>query len=67
MNGAYVLSVDAGSIAEELEIEAGDLVVSINDKEIIDYLDYKFLSTSEEIVMVIKKKNGELIDYFQIK
>jgi len=63
MNGAYVLSVDAGSIAEELEIEAGDLVVSINDKEIIDYLDYKFLSTSEEIVMVIKKKNGELFEY----
>ncbi len=63
MNGAYVLSVDAGSIAEELEIEAGDVVVSINDKEIIDYLDYKFLSTSEEIVMTVKKKNGELFEY----
>ncbi|MBQ3181674.1 MAG: hypothetical protein IJB50_02840 [Clostridia bacterium] len=63
MNGAYVLSVDAGSIAEELEIEAGDLVVSINDKEIIDYLDYKFLSTSEEIVMTVKKKNGQVFEY----
>ncbi len=63
MNGAYVLSVDAGSIAEELEIESGDLVVSINDKKIVDYLDYKFLSTNEEIVLTVKKKNGEVFEY----
>ena len=63
MNGAYVLSVDSGSIAEEIEIESGDLVVSINDKEIVDYLDYKFLSTNEEIVMTVKKKNGQVYEY----
>ena len=63
MNGAYVMSVDAGSIAEELEIESGDLVVSVNGKKIVDYLDYKFLSTSEEIVLTVKKKNGELYEY----
>ena len=63
MFGAYVLSVDEGSIAEELEIESGDLVVSINGKEVVDYLDYKFLSTNEEILMTVKKKNGELYEY----
>lgn len=63
MNGAYVLSVDSGSIAEEIEIESGDLVVSINDKKIVDYLDYKFLSTNEEIVMTVKKKNGQVYEY----
>lgn len=63
MSGAYVLSVDEGSIAEELEIEAGDLILSINDREIIDYLDYKFLSTGEKILMTVKKKNGELYEY----
>ena len=63
MNGAYVLSVDEGSIAEELEIEEGDLILSINDKEIVDYLDYKFLATGEEIVMAVKKKNGDLYEY----
>ncbi len=63
MNGAYVLSVDEGSIAEELEIESGDLIVAINDKKIVDYLDYKFLSTNEEIVLMVKKKNGELFEY----
>ncbi len=63
MSGAYVLSVDTDSIAQELEIEKGDLVLSINDKEIVDYLDYKFLSTAEEILMVVKKKNGDIIEY----
>ncbi len=57
------MSVDEGSIAEELEIEAGDEILSINGKKIIDYLDYKFLSTSEEILMGVKKKSGELIEY----
>ena len=63
MSGAYVLSVDAGSIAEELEIKEGDLILSINGKEIVDYLDYKFLATNDEIVMTVKKQNGELIEY----
>lgn len=63
MQGAYVLSVDTDSIAEELEIEAGDKILSINGKEIIDYLDYKFLSTGEEILMTVLKKSGEVIEY----
>lgn len=63
MHGAYVLSVDEGSIAQELEIESGDLILSIDGKEIIDYLDYKFLATGENIVMTVRKKSGELFEY----
>ena len=32
--------VEPGSIAEELEIEAGDILLSINGKEIEDVFDY---------------------------
>ena len=38
-----------GSIAEELGIEGGDFIVSVNQKEINDALDYKFYITNEEI------------------
>lgn len=58
-NFAVVKSVDAGSIAEELGIEAGDVVSSINGTDIEDYFDYKFLSDDEEITLCVKKKNGE--------
>lgn len=48
-----------GSIAEEMEIEPGDYLVSINDEEIKDILDYKFQIFDEYITIVIEKKNGE--------
>jgi len=61
--GAYVSSVDKGSIAEELEIVPGDLIVSIDGQKITDYLDYKFLATNEHIVMEVKKENGERYEF----
>lgn len=62
-HGAYVSSVDSGSIAEELEIEKGDLILSIDGEKITDYLDYKFLATNEHILMEVEKENGEIIEY----
>ena len=62
-HGAYVLSVDPGSIAEELELLPGDLIVSIDGQKITDYLDYKFLATNEHIVMEVLKGNGELFEF----
>ena len=61
--GAYISSVDPGSIAEELELLPGDLILSIDGKEIVDYLDYKFLATNEEIVMTVQKENGDVYEY----
>ena len=61
--GAFVSSVDSGSIAEELGIECGDLILSVDGKKIVDYLDYKFLTTNEEIVLDVKKKNGERYEF----
>ena len=62
-HGAYVLSVDPGSSAEELELLPGDLIVSIDGQKITDYLDYKFLATNEHIVMEVLKGNGELFEF----
>lgn len=61
--GAYVSSVDKGSIAEELGLTKGDLILSIDGKEIKDYLDYKFLATEEQIVLRVQKKDGTRYDY----
>ncbi|MBQ9314180.1 MAG: DUF512 domain-containing protein [Clostridia bacterium] len=48
-----------GSIAEEMQIESGDYLVSINGEEIKDILDYKFQIFDEYITVVIEKANGE--------
>lgn len=45
-----------GSIAEELEIETGDTLISINDKEIKDIFDYQYLVEDEYLEVLIEKK-----------
>ena len=42
MKKHLICSVEEDSIANELEIEPGDYLVSINDKEIIDIFDYTY-------------------------
>jgi putative radical SAM enzyme (TIGR03279 family) len=57
-----IVKVIPNSIAEELEIEIGDKLISINDTEIKDIIDYKFLMADEYIVVQIEKTNGEVWD-----
>lgn len=48
-----------GSIADELEFEPGDILVSVNNHEIEDVFDYHFLINEEYLVLLILKENGE--------
>ncbi len=54
-----VKRVESGSIAEEMEIEAGDEIVSINGKKIEDIFDYQYFTEDEHILVLVRKKNGE--------
>ena len=49
-----------GSIAEEIELEVGDKLISINGNAVIDIIDYKFLITDELICIEIEKVDGEV-------
>lgn len=55
-----IVSVLRNSIAEELEVEAGDELISVNGASIQDYIDYKFQISDYEIVLEIKKPDGEI-------
>ena len=57
--GHVIASVEPGSIAEELELEAGDAVISINGTEIEDVFDYHYLANEESLVMLVRKADGE--------
>ena len=54
-----IASVESGSIAEELEIEPGDVLVSVNGQEPEDVFDYRYLMNEEEVLVVIRKPDGE--------
>ena len=54
-----IARIDPGSIAEELEIEAGDSVLSVDGQEIEDVFDWRALTSDEELVLLIEKPDGE--------
>lgn len=56
---AVVSEVLENSIAQELEIEKGDKIISINNEKPQDMIDYRYMMCSEEIELEIEKTNGE--------
>lgn len=54
-----IIAIENDSIASELGIEVGDLLVSINDNEIEDVFDYRYLINDEYITVLIQKPDGE--------
>ena len=57
--GHKIGAVDPGSIAEALELEPGDCVLSIDGHELEDIFDYEYYMNSEAIVMEVRKADGE--------
>lgn len=57
--GHIIKKVDPDSIADQLELEAGDAVISIDGRELEDIFDYEYYINNESILMVVKKTNGE--------
>ncbi|MBQ4176173.1 MAG: DUF512 domain-containing protein, partial [Lachnospiraceae bacterium] len=57
-NSHKIQSVAPGSIAEELGVEPGDVLISINDQEVEDVFDYRYLTQDEELTVVIRKGNS---------
>jgi putative radical SAM enzyme (TIGR03279 family) len=54
-----IKSINPGSIAEEMGIEAGDQLLKINDNEIEDIFDYQYLVQDDHLDVLIKKADGE--------
>lgn len=51
------------SIADELGIEVGDLLISINGEPIHDIIEYRFLLSDEYLEVEIQKQNREVYIY----
>lgn len=57
-----IKTVLPGSIAEEIGLEAGDVILKINNHEIRDILDYRFFMSDEEILLEVLTKQGEVAE-----
>lgn len=54
-----IRAVAPGSIAQELDIRPGDVLLSVNGQEPEDVFDYRYLLNEEEILVLIRKPDGE--------
>jgi len=51
--------IEKNSIADELGLESGDKILSLNGVKLKDIIEYRFMEQVEELELHIKKKNGE--------
>ena len=58
-----VKSVTEGGIAQEVGISTGTELISVNGREIADFLDWEFLSADDELVIEARQADGELVVY----
>jgi len=59
-DGLEIEYVAPGSIAAELDIEAGDTLLMINGEPLRDIIDYNYFSAEEELVFLVRKGDGDL-------
>ncbi|MBE6098662.1 MAG: DUF512 domain-containing protein [Anaerovibrio sp.] len=59
MSYGKILSVEAGSLAEELELVPGDKIVEVNGMKLRDIIDLSFAFADEEIELLIEHEDGE--------
>lgn len=58
-NEHVVKEVIPGSIAQEMGIEPGDVILSVNGNEIEDVFDYRYLMKDEYVEVLVRKADGE--------
>lgn len=63
---AVISEILENSIAQELEFEKGDKIISINGEKPQDMIDYRYMMCSEDVEIEIEKANGD-IEVFEIE
>jgi putative radical SAM enzyme (TIGR03279 family) len=58
-----VTAVQHDSIGQELGLEPGTELLSVNGRELEDFLDWEFLTADEQFLLHVRRPSGEEIEY----
>src|SRR4051812_22646934 len=58
-----VTAVQEDSIAAELGLQQGTELLTVNGRELEDFLDWEFLTAEEQILLHVRQPGGEEIEY----
>ena len=54
-----ILTINPGSLAEELELVPGDKIIEVNGMKLRDIIDLSFAFADEEIDMLVEHEDGQ--------
>ena len=60
MKNFIINGIQKNSILDEMEVAAGDRLLSINGMPVADVMDYRYLTADETLVVEIEKPDGEV-------
>ena len=58
-----IVSVRPDSIAGELRIEPGTIVISVDGRTVHDFLDWEFLTAEDQFVMLVRQPDGAEVEF----
>ncbi|HUL69840.1 MAG TPA: DUF512 domain-containing protein [Gemmatimonadales bacterium] len=58
-----VAGVAPHSIAEEIGLQAGTELLSVDGRELEDFLDWEFLTAEDQFLLLVRQPNGEEIEF----
>jgi putative radical SAM enzyme (TIGR03279 family) len=58
-----VSAVQPGSIAEEMGLAAGAELISVNGRELEDFLDWEFLTAEEQFLLHVRQPDGSEVEF----
>ena len=61
--GQLIRGCQPGSIAEELDLAAGDRLIAIDGQPVRDVFDYRLRQLAEELIVRIEHPDGAVVDY----
>ncbi|NCC77611.1 MAG: DUF512 domain-containing protein, partial [Clostridia bacterium] len=61
--GQLIRGCQPGSIADELDLAAGDRLIAIDGEPVRDVFDYRLRQLAEDLVVRIEHRDGSIVDY----
>jgi putative radical SAM enzyme (TIGR03279 family) len=58
-----VSAVQPASIAEEIGLGAGTELISVNGREVEDFLDWEFLTAEEQVLLHVRQPDGSEVEF----
>jgi NifB/MoaA-like Fe-S oxidoreductase len=59
--GGIISHIEPGSIADDLGLHPGDVVVAVDDLYLRDVIDYRFTTAEEQLELLVRTSEGEII------